>query len=93
MKIRSAVLAVAVLSGMVQVEFGGQTFVLGGGESRVFGEDRVAAPAEGGRGNAAVPAEGRAEDRRRAGVPPAVNAASDHRSRSVVLSSLPAMRS
>jgi hypothetical protein len=40
MNVRSAVLAVAVLSGVVQVEAGGQISVLGRGESRVFAQGR-----------------------------------------------------
>jgi ferric-dicitrate binding protein FerR (iron transport regulator) len=42
MKIRSAVLAVAVLSGIVQVEIRGRTYVLSGGENRVFAGGRDA---------------------------------------------------
>lgn len=55
MRMRNALLAVAVLSGVVQVEYNGQTFVLGGGESRVFG-DEPQAPAAGRRDNVVPPA-------------------------------------
>jgi hypothetical protein len=42
MKTRSAMLAVAVLVGTVQVELEGKTYVLGGGENRVFAENQGA---------------------------------------------------
>ena len=40
MKIPSAMLAVAVLAGTVQVDFGDKTSILNGGENRVFDEDQ-----------------------------------------------------
>lgn len=43
MKMRRAMLAVAVLVGTVQVDFGGSSYVLVGGENRVFGADQGAA--------------------------------------------------
>jgi hypothetical protein len=42
MKIHRAMLAVAVLAGTVQVDFGGKTSVLNASENRVFGGDRQA---------------------------------------------------
>ncbi|MGA2617993.1 MAG: glycosyl hydrolase [Thermoguttaceae bacterium] len=45
MRMPSALLAAAMLVGTVQVEFEGKTFVLSGGQSRVFGEEQPAAAA------------------------------------------------
>ena len=40
MNMHSMMLAVAVLAGTVQVEFSGRTYVLAGGQERVFGEEQ-----------------------------------------------------
>ncbi len=42
MKIHRAMLAVALLAGTVQLDFGGKTSILNGGGNRVFGEDQRA---------------------------------------------------
>ena len=46
MKVSVAMLAVAVTTGMVQVEFSGKTYFLGGGQQRVFAEDQGAPAAK-----------------------------------------------